>query len=69
MSDSYTPHIFNQIIGKKIELISCQDPYTTLTPGTKGVVDHIDDTGTLFVNWENGSSLGLIPGFDRWKYL
>jgi hypothetical protein len=69
MSDSYTPHIFNQIIGKKIELVSCKDPYTKLNPGDIGVIDYIDHSGTIFVNWENGSSLGLIPGIDRWKYL
>jgi hypothetical protein len=68
MPEFYTPHIFKQFIGKRIELVSCQDPYTTLTPGIQGVVDHIDNTGTIFVNWENGSCLGLIPGIDKWKY-
>jgi hypothetical protein len=69
MSNSYTPHIFKQIVGKKIELISCSDPYTKLVPGEKGVVKYVDDLGTLFVDWESGSSLGLIPGLDKWKYI
>ena len=32
--------------------------------GTKGVVQAVDDMGTVFVSWENGSGLGLIPGED-----
>ena len=57
------------LIGKKIELILCTDEFTALTPGTQGVIDYVDDTGTVFVNWDNGSRLGLIPGIDKWKYV
>jgi len=57
------------LIGKKVELILCTDECTALTPGTKGVINSVDDNGTVFVNWENGSKLGLIPGIDKWKYL
>ena len=28
-----------------------------------------DDAGTIFVNWDNGSKLGLIPGVDQWKII
>jgi hypothetical protein len=66
-------HIYAQfgktLIGKKVQLISCTDEFTALTPGTQGVINHVDDTGTVFVNWENGSTLGLIPGIDKWTYL
>ena len=66
-------HIYAQfgktLIGKKVQLISCTDEFTALTPGTQGVINHVDDNGTVFVNWENGSTLGLIPGIDKWKYL
>ena len=57
------------LIGKKVQLILCTDEFTALTPGTQGVINFVDDTGTVFVNWENGSTLGLIPGIDKWKYL
>ncbi len=57
------------LIGKKIELILCTDEFTALTPGTQGVIHHVDDHGTVFVNWDNGSTLGLIPGIDKWRYL
>jgi hypothetical protein len=59
----------NTLIGERIELILCTDEFTPLTPGTQGLVNHVDDTGTVFVNWENGSTLGLIPGIDKWTYL
>jgi hypothetical protein len=57
------------LIGKKVQLISCTDEFTALTPGTQGVINYVDDNGTVFVNWENGSTLGLIPGIDKWTYL
>ncbi len=47
-------------IGTRIELISMDDPYTKLVPGDQGVLTHIDDIGTAFVAWNNGSSLGLV---------
>lgn len=34
-------------------------------PGTKGIVDYVDDVGTIHVKWETGSSLGLIPDIDK----
>ena len=57
------------LIGKKVELILSTDEFTALTPGTQGVINYVDDVGTVFVNWDNGSTLGLIPGIDKWKYL
>lgn len=57
------------LLGKRVELVSCADPYTNLATGDKGVVNYIDDAGTLFVSWDNGSTLGLIPGTDKWKYI
>ncbi len=56
-------------VGDRIELLQCDDPYTTLKPGATGTVDFIDDTGTVFVKWDCGSSLGLVPGVDRFKII
>lgn len=58
----------DHLIGRHIVLVSCTDQYTKLTPGSKGVIKHIDDHGTVFVDWEDGSNLGLIPGVDKWKF-
>jgi len=33
-------------------------PFTDLKPGDRGTVDFIDDMGTVFVNWDRGSTLG-----------
>lgn len=59
----------SHLIGKRVQLISLKDPYTHIEYGTLGTIDHIDDTGTLFVNWDNGTKLGLIPGVDQWKII
>ena len=55
--------------GKKVELVFTDDSFTLLKPGDRGVVNFVDDTGTVFVHWENGSSLGLVPNVDKWIYL
>jgi hypothetical protein len=59
----------DHLIGRKVQLIYTNDEYTKLVPGDTGTVSLIDDTGTVFVNWDNGSRLGLIPGVDKWRYL
>lgn len=33
--------------------------------GTKGTVRCVDDIGTIHVNWDNGSSLGVVWGEDE----
>ena len=32
---------------------------------TRGTVTSVDDIGTIHVNWETGSSLGVVYGEDR----
>lgn len=48
------------LIGKRVRLIYCSDPYTLLRAGAEGTVQLIDDIGTVHVLWDDGSSLGLI---------
>ena len=55
--------------GTKVELVSMNDPYRNMPPGLKGVVKAVDDTGTVFVSWENGSGLGVVYGEDQIKKL
>ena len=54
-------------VGTRIELISMDDPYSNLMPGAQGTVSVIDDTGTVFVDWDSGSKLGLVYGEDSYK--
>jgi hypothetical protein len=55
--------------GTRVELISMNDPYSTLKPGDQGTVDFVDDTATVFVVWDNGSTLGVVYGEDIIKSL
>ena len=40
-----------------------------MPPGLKGKVDMVDDAGQIHVNWENGSSLALVPGVDSFARI
>jgi len=55
--------------GRRVRLVSCDDPHTRLERGTRGRVTLIDDLDTVHVVWDDGSRLGLIPGVDRWELL
>lgn len=48
----------------RVELVYTSDQYTQLQPGTRGTIALIDDLGTIHVNWDDGSRLGIIPGED-----
>ena len=50
--------------GTRVELISMNDPFSDLLPGDKGTVRWVDDIGTIHVNWDNGSRLGVCYGED-----
>lgn len=45
--------------GTRVMLDYTDDPFTKLTRGDTGTVSGIDDIGTLFISWDNGSGLGL----------
>ena len=55
--------------GDRVELISMDDPYRKIEPGTKGTVIGVDDIGTIHVNWDCGSSLGVVYGEDACRKL
>lgn len=55
--------------GTRVELISMNDPYSKLQPGDKGTVTFLDDIGTVFVDWDCGSGLGLVLGEDHFKRI
>lgn len=59
----------DHLIGRQVQLIETSDQYTKIKPGHIGVINFIDDTGTVHVNWEDGSTLGLIPGIDLWRLV
>ena len=54
--------------GTRVELVHMDDPYTSLTTGDKGTVRCVDDIGTVHINWDCGSSLGVVYGEDIVKF-
>jgi len=59
----------HELEGRRVRLISCSDPYTRLAPGSEGTINFVDDMGTVHVHWDSGSTLGLVPGEDRWTLI
>ena len=55
--------------GDRVVLKKMDDPYTKLTSGDEGTVDHIDDLGQIHVKWDAGSTLALIPGEDEFDVI
>lgn len=55
--------------GRRVRLVHCSDEYTRLRPGVLGTVRLVDSVGTVHVTWDDGHSLGLVPGVDRWQVL
>jgi len=52
-------------VGSRVELVHMDDPYNRkLTPGCKGTVRWVDDIGTIHVDWDCGSRLGVAYGED-----
>lgn len=56
-------------VGTRIELISMDDPYSPIEPGMQGTVELVDDAGGLQMKWDNGRTLGIVPGEDNFKVI
>ena len=54
--------------GTRVELLEMDDPQAP-PEGTKGTVRGVDDTGSILVAWDNGSSLNVLYGVDRVKVI
>ena len=60
----------DSVAGKRVRLVACTDEHTHIAPGTEGTARFIDAIGTLHVDWDTGSKLGLCPDAgDRWAWL
>jgi hypothetical protein len=57
LKEYYTP-------GTRVMLIRMSDPYTNLRQGDGGTVICVDDIGSIHVNWDRGSTLGVVFGED-----
>lgn len=61
IQQTYTP-------GTRIELQHMEDPQP-VPDGTRGTVAYVDDAGTIHMKWDNGRTLGLVPGEDQFRKL
>lgn len=59
----------SDLTGKRVVLIRMEDPYTKLRPGMKGTIRGVDGIGNILVNWDNGSTLSLVPEVDEYKIM
>jgi len=55
-------------VGCRVELLRMDDVQAPPI-GTKGTVTGVDDTASILVNWDNGSSLNLVYGEDLCRKL
>jgi hypothetical protein len=57
-------------LGARVRLVHCDDPDTRLERGTLGTVRFVDDMGTVHVDWDDGSHLGLVArAGDRFEVV
>jgi hypothetical protein len=62
-------------VGRRIQLIRTNDPYTDLKPGEKGTVVNVtelpyeDTTFKVWVQWDSGSRLGILEGHDDYRMV
>ena len=49
--------------GTRVKLIKMND-YQAPPKGTQGTVLGVDDTGSILVSWDTGSSLSVVYGED-----
>ena len=54
------------LIGRRIVLGHMEDQ-EPIPDGATGTIVHIDDWGHYHVQWDNGRSLSVIPGEDRFE--
>lgn len=54
----------NYPIGCRVELVEMNDVQAPPI-GTRGTVTYVDDIGSIFVRWDNGSGLAVAYGEDE----
>jgi len=66
--------MFNEIldklredVGKRIRIIEMKGE--DFQSGTEGTITHIDDMCNIHVQWDNGSTLSVIPDEDQYEIL
>lgn len=55
--------------GTRIILLQMGDDPRPIEANTRGTVKTVDDIGTLHCSFDNGRSLGIVPGEDSFRKL
>lgn len=55
--------------GTRIELIEMVDEKWPVSEGTKGTVCDVDDMLNIHMHWDNGRSLAVIYGVDKFRKI
>ena len=55
--------------GTRVRLVAMTDPYAPVPAGTMGTVALVDDAGNIHMRWDNGQTLSLVPGEDRFRVV
>ena len=55
--------------GTRIMLLHMGSDPNPLPPNTGGTVTHVDDIGTVFADFDNDRSFGVVPGEDTFRTL
>ena len=55
--------------GQKVRLIKMYDYIAPIQPLTTGIIEYIDDVGTLHILWKDGRRLGIIVGVDEFEII
>ncbi|MBR5948955.1 MAG: DUF4314 domain-containing protein [Clostridia bacterium] len=55
--------------GTRIMLLYMGNDPNPIESGTRGTVKIVDDIGTLHCDFDNGRSLGVVPGEDSFRKL
>lgn len=55
--------------GMRIRMVSMVDDPNPIEPGTEGTIRLVDGMGVIHVQWDNGRTLGVIPGIDHYQLI
>lgn len=56
-------------VGTRIKLLEDLDDPQPIKAGEMGTIDFIDSMGSLQMIWDNGRSLAVIPGVDKFEVI
>lgn len=56
-------------VGTRVELVAMPDDPDPVPVGSRGTVVGGFRGEQIWVDWDNGRSLMLIPGIDQWRVL